>query len=72
MLNAAEAQIDATAKDDKERARLKAKIYAPPKGVRDPSGRRVRPAATRMTKGAAQSFLAQAAAQEAQATRGGS
>jgi hypothetical protein len=72
MVNAAEAQIEATAKDDKERARLHAKIYAPPKGTRGPSGRRQRPPATRMTAGDARSFMAAAAAQEAQATGGGS
>ncbi|MFM9590700.1 hypothetical protein ACKI16_29360 [Streptomyces scabiei] len=72
MLNAAEAQIDAGAKDDKERARFRSQIYAPPKGVRGPSGRRERPAGTRMSKGDARAFMAQAAAQETQATRGSS
>ncbi|UJV46838.1 hypothetical protein [Streptomyces sp. AMCC400023] len=71
MLNAAEAQIDASAKDDKERARFRSQIYAPPKGVRDASGRRQRPAAARMSRGDARAFMAQASAQEAQATRGG-
>lgn len=70
MLNAAEAQIEATAQDEKERARLRAKIYAPPRGER--GARRQRPAATRMTKGDAKAFLAAASAQEAQATRGDS
>lgn len=72
MLNAAEAQIYAGAKDETEQARLKSKIYAPPKGARGPSGRRQRPAGARMSKGDARSFMAQAAAQEAQATRRGS
>ncbi|MXM67076.1 hypothetical protein GR925_27505 [Streptomyces sp. HUCO-GS316] len=71
MLNAAEAQIDAGAKDEKEQARLRAKIYAPPKGVRGPSGRRQRPPATRMTAGDARALMAQASAQDAQARRGG-
>jgi hypothetical protein len=70
MLNAAEAQIDATAKDDKERARLRSKIYAPPRGERGAARRR--PAPTRMTQSSAKAFLAAAAAQDAQATRGDS
>mgnify|MGYP007132574844 CR=1 FL=1 len=59
----------AGAKDEKEQARLRSKIYMPPKG--EGGKRRPRPAATRMSKGDARSFMAAAAAQEAQATRGG-
>lgn len=70
MLNAAEAQIYAGAKDEKDQARLRSKIYNPPRSER--GARRPRPAATRMSKGDARAFMAAAAAQEAQATRGDS
>jgi hypothetical protein len=40
MLNAAEAAIDASAEDDAERARNRAKLYAPPAGAGVPRGAR--------------------------------
>lgn len=67
MLNAAEAAIDQSAEDDKERAANRSRLYAPPRGARGPAGRR--PAAAGMTRSSAQALLAQAAAQDAQATR---
>lgn len=40
MLNAAEAAMDSTAEDDAERARNRAKLYAPPTGAGGPRGAR--------------------------------
>ncbi|GGZ23227.1 hypothetical protein GCM10010387_15420 [Streptomyces inusitatus] len=66
MLAAAEAQIDQSAEDDKERARNRAKLYAPPKGWLAPGGRRSRPGA--MTTAQAQALMQQLAAEDARVT----
>lgn len=70
MVNAAEAAIMGSAEDEKGRARLKAQLYAPPKGSRRPQGGRARPPGMRMTRGQAGDLLAAAAVQDAQAGRG--
>lgn len=64
MLNAAEAAMDAAAEDDAERARNRAKLYAPPKGSRFAGGRR-RPPGMGMTAAQAQALTAQMAAEDA-------
>lgn len=56
--------MDQAAEDDKERARNRAKLYAPPKGVK-PGGQSRRPGAT-MNQDQAQALMAQLAAQDAQ------
>lgn len=70
MLNAAEAAIDESAQDEKERAANRARLYAPPKGASRSAGQRTRPAAAGMNRSAVQNLMAQAAAQDAQAGRG--
>lgn len=67
MLNAAEVAMDQAAEDDAERARNRAKLYAPPDGGRR-GGRRVRPPGMRMDRAQAQSLAAQLAAEDAQLT----
>ncbi|MGW6459790.1 hypothetical protein ACWF94_28330 [Streptomyces sp. NPDC055078] len=64
MLSAAEASIDAGAEDDNERARNRAKLYAPPKGSR-PQGRRLPPPAMAMDRSDAQAMMARLAAEDA-------
>ncbi|MCX5326274.1 hypothetical protein [Streptomyces sp. NBC_00120] len=64
MLNAAEASIDAAAEDDAERARYKAKLYAPPKGEQRRS-QRGRPPGMGMDRAAAQAMAAKVAAEDA-------
>lgn len=64
MLSAAEASIDAGAEDEAERARNRAKLYAPPKG-REKQARRARPAATNMDRSQAQAMMARLAAEDA-------
>ncbi len=67
MLNAAEAAMEQSAEDDKERARNRAKLYAPPKGMAKTRGQ-PRPG-TAMNRGQAQALMAQVAAQDAQLGR---
>lgn len=70
MLNAAEVSMDQAAEDDAERARNRAKLYAPPKDARGrrPDGRRVRPPGMSMDRGKAQALAAQLAAEDAKLT----
>jgi hypothetical protein len=70
MLNAAEAAMDQSAEDDKERARNRARLYAPPKDLKRTPGAR-RPG-TAMNVSQAKSLMAQLAAQDAQLARGAS
>ncbi|MBT2453245.1 hypothetical protein [Streptomyces sp. ISL-86] len=64
MLSAAEASIDAAAEDDNERARNRAKLWAPPKG-RTLQDRRVRTPGMRMEQSQAQAMAARLAAEDA-------
>lgn len=65
MLNAAEAAMDQAAEDDSERARNRAKLYAPPHGV-DKGRRRGRPArGGGLDWAGAQALMAQVAAEDA-------
>ncbi|MFF4391434.1 hypothetical protein ACFY0G_32295 [Streptomyces sp. NPDC001552] len=66
MLNAAEAAMEQAAEDDKERARNRAKLYAPPQGQRKPGGRRVPVPGLTMTPAQAQALTAQLAAEDSQ------
>jgi hypothetical protein len=74
MLAAAEAAMDAAAEDDAERARNRARLYAPPVARcrrRTPSSADEpgpKPAGGGMSMDAAQSLMAQLAAQDAQLT----
>ncbi|MGX1514045.1 hypothetical protein [Streptomyces collinus] len=74
MLAAAEAQMDAAAEDDQERARNRARLYAPPaeearrRRSRAPDAPRPKPAAGSMTLEGAQALMSQFAAQDAQLT----
>jgi hypothetical protein len=65
MLAAAEAAMDMAAEDDAERQRIRAKLYAPPRGERA-RGARGRPAAARVDAGQARALMAQVAAEDAQ------
>lgn len=65
MINAAEAAMDASAEDDAERARNRARLYAPPKGMRRARGQE-RPVGVSMNRGQALGLMAQLAAQDAQ------
>lgn len=71
MLNAAEAAMDQSAEDDKERARNRARLYAPPKDLKRTRGVPRHPG-TAMNAGQAKSLMAQLAAQDAQLARGAS
>lgn len=65
--------MDASAADDAERARNRAKLYAPPQSERrrrTPEGERPRPAGGGMSMSQAQSLMAQMAAQDAQLASG--
>ncbi|WP_434593242.1 hypothetical protein [Streptomyces sp. A5-4] len=64
MLSAAEASMDAAAEDDNERARNRAKLWAPPKGYAQ-QGRRIRPPAMRMDQGQALAMADRLAAEDA-------
>ena len=64
LLNAAEAAIDQAAEDDAERARNRARLYAPPKGTPRIRGQ-ARPGMA-MNRSQAQALMAQMAAQDAQ------
>jgi hypothetical protein len=68
MLNAAEASMDQAAGDDAERARNRAKLYAPPQGYRPPDGRRAKMPGAGMTAGQARALTARLTAQDAQLT----
>lgn len=68
MLNAAEAAMDQAAADDGERARNRAKLYAPPQGLKSGRGQRRHPSMA-MNQGQAQALMAQLAAQDAQLGR---
>lgn len=72
MLNAAEAAMDQTAEDDAERARNRAKLYAPPKGHASTRGRRARPsgAGAGYTRAQAQALARQLAAEDARLAGG--
>ncbi|MFZ4160424.1 hypothetical protein ACOZDE_18635 [Streptomyces griseoincarnatus] len=77
MLAAAEAQIDAAAEDDQERARNRARLYAPPaegarrrRGPRAADAPRPKPTAGGMTLEGARALMSQLAAQDAQLTGG--
>lgn len=69
MLNAAESSMDQSAEDDGERARNRARLYAPPKSVKRGRGQQRHPA-TVMQAGQARALMAQLAAQDAQLARG--
>lgn len=57
--------MDMAAEDDATRARNKAQLYAPPKGVRRRSAEEGRPrTAARMDPGQARALMAQAAAED--------
>ncbi|MGC4947696.1 hypothetical protein ACLQ2N_16060 [Streptomyces sp. DT224] len=72
MLSAAEAAIDASAEDDAERQRNRARLYAPPAGSRPRSGGRAAGAVRGggMRRDAAESLMAQLAAQDAKLSAG--
>lgn len=73
LLAAAEATMDQTAKDDAERARIRAELYAPPRGERrrrTRDGEAPRPAGGGMKMRDAQQIMAQLAAQDAQLAGG--
>ncbi|MDX2643475.1 hypothetical protein PV341_07780 [Streptomyces sp. PA03-1a] len=73
MLAAAEATMDQTAKDDAERARIRAELYAPPareRRRRTRDGDRGRPTGGGMSMRDAQQMMAQLAAQDAQLAGG--
>jgi hypothetical protein len=87
MLNAAEAAIYTAAEDDAERARIRAKLYAPPggavrRGARRPGAappaggpgasrpERAAPVGEGMSRSAAQSLMAQLAAEDARLAGG--
>ncbi|BBA98370.1 hypothetical protein RVR_4524 [Actinacidiphila reveromycinica] len=67
MLSAAEATLEQGAEDEADWRRIKAKLYAPPKGQRGPQ-RRARPPGMGMDMGQAQSLAAQLAAEDARMT----
>jgi hypothetical protein len=62
MLAAAEVAMEMSSEDDAERQRIRAKLYAPPRGERA----RGRPAAARVDAGQARALMAQVAAEDAQ------
>ncbi|MEU8870432.1 hypothetical protein AB0D24_04565 [Streptomyces javensis] len=63
--------MDQAAKDDAERARNRAKLYAPPGGVRrGPGGRLTGPPGMGMNRAQAQVLAAQLAAEDAKLTGG--
>ncbi|MFJ6014453.1 hypothetical protein [Streptomyces sp. NPDC092952] len=66
MLSAAEATLEQGAEDDAERQRIRARLYAPPKG--QGLAKRVRPPGGGMTMSQAQSLAAQLAAEDARVT----
>ncbi|MFD3612396.1 hypothetical protein ACFWXA_30880 [Streptomyces atroolivaceus] len=64
MINAAEASIEASAEDDAERRRIRAKLYAPPKNRPQQGGRRSRPPQMQMNALEAQALAAQLEAED--------
>ncbi|MFJ7090344.1 hypothetical protein ACIQWL_08765 [Streptomyces mirabilis] len=70
MLAAAEASMDAAAQDDGERARNRAKLYAPPTGAQGPRRPGARPADRGMSLDQAQALMAAVATEDAQVTGG--
>ncbi|MGW3971220.1 hypothetical protein ACWEFD_18210 [Streptomyces ardesiacus] len=70
MIAAAEAAIDASAKDDQERARNRARLYAPPKGYGRPAAAGERPARAGMSLDQVQAMMASVAAEDAQLNGG--
>ncbi|MGW5925228.1 hypothetical protein ACWF2L_03140 [Streptomyces anulatus] len=62
MLNAAEVQMYQTATDDAERARIRAQLYAPPKGVQAP---RQAPRERRASRADAEALMARLEAEDA-------
>ncbi|MFF4179729.1 hypothetical protein [Streptomyces sp. NPDC001750] len=66
MLNAAEAAMDQAAEDDAERQRNRAKLYAPPKGVRRrPPGGGTRRSTAGISASDARALMVQMAAEDA-------
>ena len=63
MLSAAEATLEQGAEDEGERQRIRAKLYAPPRGSRPQRG--TRPPGAGMGMSDAQSLAAQLAAEDA-------
>ncbi|MFF4900417.1 hypothetical protein [Streptomyces sp. NPDC001068] len=70
MLAAAEASMDSAAKDDGERARNRATLYAPPASARRAGATTGRPAARGMRLDQAQALMAAVTAEDAQVTGG--
>ncbi|MGW1539741.1 hypothetical protein ACWCPM_05595 [Streptomyces sp. NPDC002309] len=69
MISAAEAAMYMAAEDDAARARIEAKLYAPPRGprpVRRQAQQRSQAPSAGMTRVDARSLMAQLAAQDAQ------
>lgn len=62
--------MDAAAEDEAERQRSRARLYAPPKGMKAAGGRRVRPPGTGMGLAQARALAAQVAVEDAQLPRG--
>jgi hypothetical protein len=65
MLSAAEAAMEQAAEDDGERKRIRAKLYAPPKGTRLSRGARPPGAGVGMGMGQAQDLAALLEAEDA-------
>lgn len=68
MLSAAEATLEQGAEDEGERRRIRAKLYAPPKGSQPQ--RVARPPGMGLGMGDAQALAAQLAAEDARLTGG--
>ncbi|MFB0617220.1 hypothetical protein [Streptomyces sp. AGS-58] len=64
-MNAVEAQLDAGAKDDSERARRRAELWAPPKNARARAGAASRPRPAAMQASDAQALMAALAGEDA-------
>ncbi|MEU0947628.1 hypothetical protein ABZ379_33750 [Streptomyces canus] len=62
--------MDAAAQDDGERARNRAKLYAPPRGTQAPRRPGARPAGRGMTLEQAQALMGAVATEDAQVTGG--
>jgi len=65
MINAAEEAIEQSAADESERARNRAKLYAPPRPARRAGGRRPRPPRVPVKAIDAEAMMAQLAAEDA-------
>lgn len=68
MLSAAEATLEQGAEDDAERHRIRAKLYAPPKGYRPQGSAKPPGMAMGMHMSQAQSLATQLAAEDARLT----